>query len=117
MSPLERPDIVITQGMPIPDYKIGWIIGKSGSYVKQLEERSGCSLRVSDDTSNEYGITWRYLMMRGTGAALMRCKQLLHLRLDRLPSQTGIEDGNGAGQWVVTPGGGGGGGDGVMGTY
>jgi len=85
---VERADIVITQGMPIPEQKIGWIIGKHGSYVKQLEEKSGCSLRISDDTSTEYGITWRYVMMRGTGAALMRCKQLLQIRLDRLPTAT-----------------------------
>jgi hypothetical protein len=82
---VERPDIVITQGMPIPEQKIGWIIGSRGSYVKQLEQRSGCSLRISDDTSTEYGIVWRYVMMRGTGIALMRCKQLIQMRLDRLP--------------------------------
>ena len=82
---VERPDIVITQGMPIPEQKIGWIIGSRGSYVKQLEQRSGCSLRISDDTSTEYGVVWRYVMMRGTGIALMRCKQLIQMRLDLLP--------------------------------
>ena len=82
---MERPDIVITQGMPIPEQKIGWIIGSRGSYVKQLEQRSGCSLRISDDTSTEYGVVWRYVMMRGTGIALMRCKQLIQMRLDLLP--------------------------------
>ena len=86
----ERPDIVITQGLPIPEHKIGWIIGKRGSYVKQLEEKSGCSLRISDDTSTEYGIIWRYVMMRGTGLALMKCKQLIQLRLEKLPA--GIEE-------------------------
>ena len=86
MPPIvERPDIVITQGMPIPEQKIGWIIGSRGSYVKQLEQRSGCSLRISDDTSTEYGVVWRYVMMRGTGIALMRCKQLIQMRLDLLP--------------------------------
>lgn len=44
----------ITQSLPIPEYKMGWIIGKRGTYINQLAKKSGANIVVSDSTSREY---------------------------------------------------------------
>ena len=75
---------VFQQSFPIPEYKIGWIIGKRGSYVKQLQQKSGATIVVSTTTSKEYGQVWKYLQIIGTGRAIDRAKKLLHIRLERL---------------------------------
>ena len=110
--------IIITQGLPIPQHKIAWIVGKRGSYIRQLEKKSGAAVRVSDDTSTEFGHVWKYLMMRGTCAALSRCKKLIQIRLDRIPLENEITPAHGAGSSEEGAGGegfGGGGEEGLVG--
>lgn len=70
--------------LPIPEHKTGWIIGKRGTYIKQLEKKSGAEITVSDSTSKEYGTTWKYIQISGSGREADRAKKLLHIRLDRL---------------------------------
>ena len=74
----------ISQSLPIPEYKMGWIIGKRGSYINQLAKKSGASISVSDSTSKEYGAVWKYVQITGSGRAVDRAKKLLHIRLERL---------------------------------
>jgi hypothetical protein len=74
----------ITQSFPIPACKTGWVVGRKGSYIDQLRERSGASITISESTSRAYGTVWNYLQITGTGRAVDRAKKLLHIRLCRL---------------------------------
>jgi predicted PilT family ATPase len=74
----------ITQSLPIPEYKMGWIIGKKGTYINQLAKKSGAAITISDSKSKEYGTVWKYVQITGTGRAVDRAKKLLHIRLERL---------------------------------
>lgn len=51
---VDREEDLIQQSMPIPEYKMGWIIGKKGTYIKQLCQKSGEQKRTTlyiDDNS------------------------------------------------------------------
>jgi predicted PilT family ATPase len=82
----------ISQSLPVPEYKMGWIIGKRGSYINQLAKKSGASISVSDSTSKEYGTVWKYVQITGSGRAVDRAKKLLHIRLERLEPRLDDED-------------------------
>ena len=99
------------QSIPVPGYKMGWIIGKRGSYVKQLQKKSGAQISVSNTTSKEYGTVWKYIQISGNGRAIDRAKKLLHIRLERLQLDTEEEelDDDGDGGGGEGEGGGGGG--------
>ena len=82
----------ISQSLPVPEYKMGWIIGKRGSYINQLAKKSGASISVSDSTSKEYGTVWKYVQLTGSGRAVDRAKKLLHIRLERLEPRLETEE-------------------------
>lgn len=82
----------ISQSLPVPEYKMGWIIGKRGSYINQLAKKSGASISVSDSTSKEYGTVWKYVQITGSGRAVDRAKKLLHIRLERLEPRLDDEE-------------------------
>ena len=79
----------ITQSLPVPEYKMGWIVGKRGSYINQLSKKSGAQITISESTSKEYGTVWKYVQITGTGRAVDRAKKLLHIRLERLEPRSG----------------------------
>lgn len=83
----------ISQSLPVPEYKMGWIIGKRGSYINQLAKKSGASISVSDSTSKEYGTVWKYVQITGSGRAVDRAKKLLHIRLERLEPRPDVDEG------------------------
>jgi len=94
MMSTARPD-EITQSLPIPEYKMGWIVGKKGSYINQLSRKSGAHISISETSTKEYGIVWKYVQITGTGRSVDRAKKLLHIRLDRLePRGGGAENSN-----------------------
>lgn len=64
--------------------QMGWIVGKQGSYITQLSRKSGAHISISESTSREFGIVWKYVQITGSGRAVDRAKKLLHIRLDRL---------------------------------
>lgn len=82
-----RPE-VIQQAIPIPFYKVGWVVGRQGSYIAQLCRKSGATITISDTESREFGTTWKYVMMYGTGREIDRAKKLLHIRLERYIAKT-----------------------------
>jgi len=85
-----RPD-VIQQAIPIPFYKVGWVVGRKGSYIAQLCMKSGATVTISDTESREFGTTWKYVMMYGTGREIDKAKKLLHIRLERYIPKTPLE--------------------------
>lgn len=50
------------------------MIGKEGSFIKQLEERSKAAVRISDSSIREYGREWKYVQLQGTPRAVDRAK-------------------------------------------
>ena len=80
----------VIQSLPIPEYKMGWIVGKKGSYINQLSRKSGAALTISESTSKEYGFVWKYVQIKGTGRAVDRAKKLLHIRLERLEPRSDL---------------------------
>ena len=80
----------VVQSLPIPEYKMGWIVGKGGSYINQLSRKSGAKLTISESTSKEYGFVWKYVQIKGTGRAVDRAKKLLHIRLERLEPRSDL---------------------------
>lgn len=85
----------ITQSLPIPEYKMGWIIGKRGTYINQLAKKSGATITISDSKSKEYGTVWKYVQITGSGRAVDRAKKLLHIRLERLEPRDKVDQENG----------------------
>lgn len=83
-------DPIITQSLPVPEYKMGWIVGKKGSYINQLSKKSGAHFSISESTSTEFGTVWKYVQISGTGRAIDRAKKLLHIRLERLEPRSDI---------------------------
>lgn len=51
-----------------------WVIGKEGSFIKQVEERSKAAVRISDSSIREYGREWKYVQLQGTPRAVDRAK-------------------------------------------
>jgi hypothetical protein len=82
----------VIQSLPIPEYKMGWIVGKKGSYINQLSRKSGATLTISESTSKEYGFVWKYVQIKGTGRAVDRAKKLLHIRLERLEPRSDVAE-------------------------
>jgi len=86
----------IHQSIPIPEHKMGWIIGKQGSYINQMSKKSHASITISESTSREFGRIWRYVHIKGGGRAVDKAKKLLHIRLERLeprdPEEVTMED-------------------------
>ena len=89
-APAQHSENEITQSLPIPEYKMGWIVGKGGSYINQLSRKSGAALTISESTSKEYGFVWKYVQIKGTGRAVDRAKKLLHIRLERLEPRSDL---------------------------
>lgn len=81
----------ITQSLPVPENKIGWIVGKRGSYINQLCKKSGAQIEISESTSREYGMIWKYIQITGTGRAVDRAKKLIHIRLERLAETKAVK--------------------------
>lgn len=59
-------NMIISQSLPIPEYKMGWIIGKHGTYINQLSKKSGATITISDSKSKEFGTVWKYVQITGT---------------------------------------------------
>lgn len=94
-SPRAFESQIISQSLPIPEYKMGWIIGKKGSYINQLSKKSGANLTISDTKTKEYGTVWKYVQISGTSRSVDRAKKLLHIRLERLePRDDQKQDGD-----------------------
>mmetsp|Transcript_9191 Transcript_9191/g.23592 ORF Transcript_9191/g.23592 Transcript_9191/m.23592 type:complete len:153 (+) Transcript_9191:127-585(+) len=75
----------IYQSMPIPADRVGWIIGKQGAYIHNLEKWSGCSISVSDSPSREFNHEWNYVQLQGTTRSVDKAKKLIYLRLMSFP--------------------------------
>lgn len=86
MDTAERPE-KFHHSLPVPIEKLAWVIGKNGSYLKQLQDKSGAVVTIAESVSTEYGRAWKYLSVYGTGRSVDITKKLLFIRLDRFPTR------------------------------
>tara|TARA_A100001015_G_scaffold274640_1_gene331196 strand:+ start:63 stop:491 length:429 start_codon:yes stop_codon:yes gene_type:complete len=82
--------------IPIPEMKVGWIIGKNGCYLKYLRSRTKTSIYFHDNATEEYGISWKYMSVEGLSRNIDKVKKIVHIRLEKLqlkkPEDTSIVD-------------------------
>ena len=60
--------------LPIPDNKVGSIIGQKGTTIQQLQERSACHLKMSPQVQGQQ----RFVEMNGTTAQIQNALILIH---------------------------------------
>ena len=70
--------------IPIPEVKVGWIIGKNGCYLKYLMSRTKTSIYFHDNVTEEYGISWKYMSVEGLSRNIDKVKKIVHIRLEKL---------------------------------
>jgi hypothetical protein len=67
-------DLVAPLSLPTHTRTHRWVIGKEGSFIKQLEEKSRVGVRISDSACREFGRQWKYVQVQGTPRAVDRAK-------------------------------------------
>ncbi len=66
-----------TTTIQIPTERIGAIVGKGGSTLKQLKERSGCSIWIESDKAHSEGSEWCDVLLTGAPEAMSLAQQLI----------------------------------------
>ena len=75
----ERP-AVLRQGFPIPAELIGFVIGKGGTNIQQIERASSARLSTKEDNGPQsFEREWVYITITGSGREVDRAKKLLLL--------------------------------------
>jgi len=80
---------VQTQSMPIPAEKVGWVMGKKGDHINQMQKQSECTLRLQDNEWRDYGRTWKYITITGTGRQIDKARKLIYLSLEKFNADAG----------------------------
>lgn len=77
----------------IPDGKVGMIIGKRGSTIKQLQQQSGARIEVSKeaDMANKKD-RHRSVRITGKQSHVEEAQRLIHSRIDPVDGPTGYEE-------------------------
>ena len=89
MAEQERPR-EMTQGFPVPKAIIGFIIGKKGANIGNIEKASGAKLSVSDRTGPQsFKRDWIHIQLSGTGNQIDRAKKLLIINVMEATSREG----------------------------
>ena len=95
----------------VPNDKVGLVIGKAGSTIKELEQRSGARVQITPDSKWQGRSEPRPIQLTGTQQQLDWCKGLIsekvNVPVEQLASTQTFEGGAPSG-----PGGGGGAGHG-----
>ena len=69
----DRPKIM-RQGYPVPAELIGFIIGKGGANIDQIQRASSAKLSTKDDNGpHSFQREWVYIQIEGTGREVSPC--------------------------------------------
>ena len=69
----DRPKIM-RQGYPVPADLIGFIIGKGGANIDQIQRASSAKLSTKDDNGpHSFQREWVYIQIEGTGREVSVC--------------------------------------------
>jgi len=81
---------------------VGWLLGKSGSVIREIETSSGCKISLNQSTRN---MGYTVAQLRGSSEQRQMARQLMEASLDRAKSQPGWDGGKGGGSWGGAGGG------------
>jgi len=71
----------ITQSLPVPSDVVGFIIGRGGHALQAIERGTNAQLHFADDVAHDFGMTFKYLHLRGEPRHVDRAKRLVMRRL------------------------------------
>ena len=83
-TPLSGSEVI-----PVPKERVGAIIGKGGSTVKDIRQRSGCTVTIHDAAA---GSSLRQVTLRGSKPARETARNLIRTLLDRKGPHYSIAD-------------------------
>ena len=71
----------ISQSLPVPSGVVGFVIGRGGHALQAIERGTGAQLRFGEDEVHDFGMTYKYLHLRGEARQVDRAKRLVMRRL------------------------------------
>ena len=71
----------IVQSFPVPSDVVGFVIGRGGHALQAIERGTGAQLKFQNDEKHDFGMTFKYLHMRGLPRQIDRAKRLVMRRL------------------------------------
>jgi uncharacterized membrane protein YgcG len=93
----ERP-AVLRQGFPIPAELIGFVIGKDGKNIQQIEKASSARLSTKEENGQQtFERDWVYVTVAGSGREVDRAKKLLLLTCIEATQKSAGRSGGGRG--------------------
>ena len=73
---------ILKQVFTVPTDIIGFIIGKKGANISNIEKATGAKLSVSDRKGpKSFNRDWSYIQLSGTGNQVDRAKKLLIINI------------------------------------
>ncbi|GJQ15996.1 hypothetical protein GpartN1_g7813.t1 [Galdieria partita] len=75
------PSASISVRIQIPNDKVGWLIGKSGCTIRELQQRSGARIQVSKPSEADTHTDTRPVTITGPPPFVEMAKQLIHEKL------------------------------------
>ena len=76
--------------LPSPDRYRGFIIGKKGANITNIEKATGAKLSVSDRKGpKSFNRDWSYIQLSGTGNQVDRAKKLLIINIQEATNRGG----------------------------
>ena len=81
---------ILKQGFPVPTDIIGFITGKKGANITNIEKATGAKLSVSDRKGpKSFNRDWYYIQLSGTGNQVDRAKKLLIINIQEATNRGG----------------------------
>ena len=68
--------------IPIPQYKIGWLIGKNGYSINYIRSKTDTDIVIADDVITKFGNNWKIITVRGSWKGINNALMLIYMRLD-----------------------------------
>ena len=68
--------------IPIPQYKIGWLIGKNGYSINYICSKTDTDIIIADDVLTKFGGDWKIITVRGSWKGINNALMLIYMRLD-----------------------------------
>ncbi len=68
--------------IPIPYYKMGWLIGKNGYSINYICKETKTNIFISDNIIAKFGSNWKMITIRGNCNRINDALILIYMRLD-----------------------------------
>jgi len=84
--PSSCPSDSMTDEVRIEQRYVGWLLGRGGAVVREIEQTSGCKINIKQDTRSQ---GYSRAECRGTDTERQQAKQLIEDSIDRARGSTG----------------------------